>query len=139
MRFIFSVMRTNACISKLEGAVQSTLQMAIPRMAPEWPPDLVKAAVREESVPLLLRRMFALGIDVAAVDKAAPILLAELDAKCLSCTSGEVCDRDLTTNPDGLAWMNYCPNAILLRELSGIELRMGAGRSNEGTVYDANR
>jgi hypothetical protein len=96
--------------------VQSTLQTAT-----EWPPDLVRAAVREQSVPPLLRRMFALGIDTAAVSEALPILLAELDAKCVSCTSGEVCDRDLTTNPEDLAWTDYCPNAILLLALSGID------------------
>jgi len=105
----------------------------VPRMTPEWPPDLVEAIVHEQSIPahavlrapLLLRRMIVLGIDASAVEDAEPILLSDLDSACVNCTCGDVCDGDLTIDPDGRAWMDYWPNAVSLRALSGIgELRM---------------
>jgi hypothetical protein len=102
-------------------------------MTPEWPPDLVEAIVHQQSIPahavsraaLLLRRMIVLGIDPSAVEVAEPILLSDLDSACVNCTCGDVCDGDLTIDPDGRAWMDYCLNAVSLRALSGIgELRM---------------
>src|SRR6185295_18862135 len=63
---------------------------------------------------LLKRRLNALGVSRADVERIAPGLAQDLERTCGCCGEKSACRHDLTQDPDGTAWREYCPNAVSL-------------------------
>ena len=61
---------------------------------------------------LLKRRLHALGVSRADIERIAPGLARDLERTCGRCGEKSTCQHDLTQDPDGTAWRQYCPNAV---------------------------
>lgn len=66
---------------------------------------------------LLKRRLNALGVSRADVERIAPGLARDLERTCGCCGEKSACQHDLTQDPDGTAWREYCPNAVSLESV----------------------
>ena len=69
---------------------------------------------------LLHHRMTALSINPQAVERVEPELFANLATLCRGCNEPKLCKLDLAHNPNGVAWEEYCPNAVVLNALSAL-------------------
>jgi uncharacterized protein YjiS (DUF1127 family) len=67
-----------------------------------------------DSAELLYRRLAALGMTRAEVERIAPGLARDLERTCACCDHKHVCEVDLSSRPDATDWHDYCPNAIAL-------------------------
>lgn len=67
---------------------------------------------------LLYRRMKALELTQAAVERMAPGLMRDLQVSCCSCSAKARCKADLAANPAGTEWTSYCSNAVDLLSLA---------------------
>jgi len=56
----------------------------------------------------------SLGIMLAIV---IPTILATL---CRGCDEPKLCKLDLAHNPNGVAWEDYCPNAVVLNAMAAL-------------------
>jgi hypothetical protein len=65
---------------------------------------------------LLVRRMAALDLDLAAVARGEPGAFGDLRTLCAKCRCVDRCERDLQRDPGGP--MPYCPNGGLLNFLT---------------------
>jgi|ERR1043166_8214156 hypothetical protein len=63
---------------------------------------------------LLVRRMSALGVDSDTFARLEPALFGNLQALCSECGRPDLCRRNLRHDPAGVAWEDYCPNAVVL-------------------------
>lgn len=78
---------------------------------------------------LLLRRMHALNINVAALSDLDEVAMDELRTTCAACPVPAQCARDLAdefADPGWQEWRNYCPNApwlTVLRTLDALHAR----------------
>lgn len=70
---------------------------------------------------LLLQRMSTLGIDADSFARIEPALFGNLHTLCRECERPELCRHDLRRDPGGVAWEDYCPNAVVLNAVT--ELR----------------
>ena len=70
---------------------------------------------------LLRRRMATLGIDGDAFARAEPALFGNLQTLCRECEHPALCRHDLRHDSAGIAWEDYCPNAVVLNAVT--ELR----------------
>jgi len=70
---------------------------------------------------LLLRRMSILGVDAGTFARVEPALFGDLQMLCRECECPDLCRSDLRHNPAGVAWEDYCPNAVVLNAVT--ELR----------------
>jgi hypothetical protein len=66
----------------------------------------------------LYRRMADLRLDRAAIGRAQPDVLRDLQITCSLCESKARCIRDIACHAEFSAWSSYCPNNANLRELS---------------------
>ena len=64
----------------------------------------------------LVRRMTALGLDVAAVARSEPGAFGDLRSRCAACRCLDRCARDLQLGP--AVPLRYCPNDGLLNFLT---------------------
>jgi len=77
--------------------------------------ELKDLAVRgPHAADLLYRRMEALGLTVADVDRLTHGLMGSLERTCTLCSAKTECSRGLAGQPDDGAWAGYCPNAEAL-------------------------
>lgn len=76
-----------------------------------------EAAERE----LLVRRMSALDVDADTFARIEPALFGNLKTLCRECEHPDRCQHDLRRDPAGVAWEDYCPNAVVLNAVK--ELR----------------
>jgi len=70
---------------------------------------------------LLVRRMSALGVDADTFARVEPALFGNLNTLCGECEHPEQCRHDLRRDSAGVAWEDYCPNAVVLNAVA--ELR----------------
>lgn len=63
---------------------------------------------------LIAQRMTALGLDADAFARLEPALFGNLKTLCGECESPKRCRQDLRRDPLGIAWEDYCPNAVML-------------------------
>jgi hypothetical protein len=84
-----------------------------------------------QSHPVLLRRrMAALDIDPDKAARLEPELFRDLQALCRGCDQPKLCRHDLSQNPGGVAWEDYCPNAVVLNAISALRwFRSGGTQS----------
>lgn len=68
-----------------------------------------------QSSVLLHRRLAALGITGADLDRVAMGLGRDLARTCACCDHKKNCRDDLSARPDATGWHTYCPNAIALQ------------------------
>jgi uncharacterized protein YjiS (DUF1127 family) len=68
-----------------------------------------------DSAELLYRRLAALGITRADVERVAPGLARDLEHTCACCDQKSACQNDLNSRRDATDWHEYCPNAIALQ------------------------
>jgi hypothetical protein len=86
-------------------------------------------------VVLLRRQMSRLGIDADVVARLEPGLFGNLQTLCLECGQSKVCRHDLSHDPAGGAWDEYCPNAVVLNALSALRrFRANKARSARSTM-----
>jgi len=88
-----------------------------------WWRDLIAppAQHRLSNENLLLReRMTALSIDARSVERVEPALYADLATLCRGCDEPKLCKLDLAHNPNGVAWEDYCPNAVVLNAMAAL-------------------
>lgn len=65
----------------------------------------------------LPKMLAALGIDQAALAKAQPRLLRDMEQVCALCGKKRRCDRDIANGSVGDHYQEYCPNADTLVQL----------------------
>ena len=70
---------------------------------------------------LLVRRMSTLGVDADTFARVEPALFGNLGTLCGECDHPDRCRHDLRRDPAGIAWEDYCPNAVVLNAVA--ELR----------------
>lgn len=77
--------------------------------------------VRESHDPQNLPRMMAaIGIDEAALQRAHPTLLRDMERVCGLCTKTSKCRHELADGTAGVTYLYFCPNAA---ELTAINRR----------------
>jgi hypothetical protein len=64
------------------------------------------------------RRLAALELDRAEIQRREPQVLSDLRRVCTMCKSGRECRHDLAENPYDPGWREYCPNVVTLDALS---------------------
>jgi hypothetical protein len=76
---------------------------------------------------LLARRMEALGLDPYELALSDPALVRHLQKQCILCDNGQCCLQAFAREPRGAAlrddWRDYCPNALALELLVGLQSR----------------
>lgn len=75
------------------------------------------AAKRPDAADQLKQRLDALHLDGAALLRADPRVVRDLERVCTICGSKRRCERDLARHPDDPVWRTYCPNAHTLEAL----------------------
>lgn len=75
------------------------------------------AAKRPDAADQLKLRLEALHLDHAALSRADPMLVRDLERVCTVCGSKRRCTRDWLRHPDDSEWRRYCPNATTLESL----------------------
>ena len=79
---------------------------------------------------LLARRMEALGLDPHELALSDPALVRHLQKQCTLCDNRECCLQAFAREPRGAAlrddWRDYCPNALALDMLAGLQSRSKA-------------
>lgn len=75
---------------------------------------------------LLKRRLHALGVSRVDIERVASGLARDLERTCGRCGEKSTCEYDLTQDPDGIAWRQYCPNAISLESVRRMKGRFPA-------------
>lgn len=75
---------------------------------------------------LLRRRMAAMGLATADVERLAQGLMRDLQKTCTCCNEQSVCEKDLARQPDDPCWKDYCPNANSLEAIKGSKGRFPA-------------
>jgi uncharacterized protein YjiS (DUF1127 family) len=76
--------------------------------------------VRESHDPAQLPRlMAAIGIDEAALQRAQPALLRDMERVCSLCEATNLCRHELASGTAGVSYPYFCPNAEELREMCG--------------------
>ena len=70
---------------------------------------------------LLFRRMAALKIDRATIEKELPTVMQDLERLCSLCSDRARCIGDLERDKADPAWSLYCPNSATLGALRGQE------------------
>jgi hypothetical protein len=70
---------------------------------------------------LLHRRLTALGLARADVERTALGLMRDLERTCSCCDQKGVCEHDLAKRPDDPAWKAYCPNAVSIESVLGMK------------------
>jgi uncharacterized protein YjiS (DUF1127 family) len=75
--------------------------------------------VREAHDPVQLPRMMAaIGIDDAALRRAQPALMRDMERVCSLCGATSLCREELATGTAGVSYPYYCPNGGELKQLS---------------------
>jgi hypothetical protein len=76
---------------------------------------------------LLARRMVALGLDPYELTLSDPALVRHVQKQCTLCDNRECCLQAFAREPSGVAlrddWRDYCPNALALDMLVGLQSR----------------
>jgi hypothetical protein len=76
---------------------------------------------------LLERRMVGLGLDPYELAHSDPTLALHLQRQCTLCDNRECCLQAFAREPSGAAlkddWRDYCPNALALDMLVGLQSR----------------
>jgi hypothetical protein len=86
--------------------------------------DLLALSARDpSSSDLLYRRLEALGLHPAHIDRVAHGLRRDLEQSCSCCGDQATCATDLAKDPDGEGWKGYCPNANSLAAVVGTKGR----------------
>jgi hypothetical protein len=79
---------------------------------------------------LLARRMEALGLDPYELALSDPALVRHLQKQCTLCDNRECCLQAFAREPSGTGlrdnWRDYCPNALALDMLVGLQSRSKA-------------
>ena len=66
------------------------------------------------SAELLHRRMEALGVTHADIDRLSFGLIRDLERDCSCCSAKDECRADLVHQPESPGWTAYCANARTL-------------------------
>jgi hypothetical protein len=77
------------------------------------------AAKRPDAADQLKLRLEALNLDRAAMLRADPGVMRDLERVCTVCGSKRQCRRDWLCHPDDEVCRTYCPNASTLQALAG--------------------
>ena len=76
---------------------------------------------------LLARRMVALGLDPYELALSDPALVRHLQKQCTLCDNRECCLQAFARESNGAVlrdnWRDYCPNALALDMLVGLQSR----------------
>lgn len=85
--------------------------------------------VSESHDPVELPRMMAaIGIGEAALRRAQPALMREMERACSLCRSADLCSEELANGTAGVSYPYFCPNGECLKEVSAESaLRREAG------------
>lgn len=75
------------------------------------------AAEGPDAADALYRRMSMLRLDPVELGCTQPAVLGELQKLCTLCKSHKRCAADLIECPADSIWLDYCPNALTLREI----------------------
>ena len=100
---------------------------------------------------LLARRMVALGLDPYELALSDPALLRHLQKQCTLCDNRECCLQAFARESSGAVlrdnWRDYCPNALALDMLVGLQSRSRtmakyslstlANKKVQGDCYDS--
>ena len=79
------------------------------------------SSFRPDPISLLERRMEALSLNPDEVAHIEPLMVRELQQRCVKCKKPEQCALDLAdefADPGRQSWRDYCPNAAALAMLS---------------------
>jgi hypothetical protein len=76
-------------------------------LAGKWP----------DASALLSQRLNQLKLDPGRILDAEPQVMRDLQRVCSLCASKRKCKHYFATNPAGLAWRDFCPNAHTLGAL----------------------
>ena len=96
--------------------------------------------VRESHDPVQLPQMLeALRIDEAAVRRAEPAMLRDMQRVCSLCPSTDLCEYALAQGIASFAYPDFCPNADTLKGLARQRAcRLDGGRTG-ATAYSSSR
>jgi len=89
----------------------------------------LRAFVRcsRDDANLLARRMVALGLDPYELTLSDPALVRHVQKQCTLCDNRECCLQAFARESSGAAlrddWRDYCPNALALDMLVGLQSR----------------
>ena len=76
--------------------------------------------VQEAHDPVQLPRMMAaIGIDEAALRRAQPALLRDMERVCSLCEATNLCRHELDGGTAGVSYPYFCPNKEELTEMCG--------------------
>lgn len=76
--------------------------------------------VSEAHDPVQLPQMMAaIGIDEAALHRAQPGLLRDMERACSLCEAANLCRHEIASGTAGVSYVYFCPNAEDLKRLSG--------------------
>jgi hypothetical protein len=82
------------------------------------PEDVLERIVEHGGTPLELPRMLeALDLDPAAVKRAHPGVMRDLEVTCAGCGEQAHCHRDLDSGTAPDLYDAYCPNAVTIDAL----------------------
>jgi hypothetical protein len=79
------------------------------------------SSFRPDPISLLERRMEALSLNPGEVAHIEPLMVRELQQRCVKCKKPGQCALDLAdefADPGWQSWRDYCPNAATLTMLS---------------------
>ena len=82
-------------------------------------PDDLDELVRQgpHAADELPRMLKALGIDEAALARAEPLVLRDMERVCAMCHHKRQCDNDLAAGTAAANYENYCLNASTIEQL----------------------
>ncbi len=72
----------------------------------------------DREASLLGRRMVALGLAPEAVERTEIDIFFDLKRLCVRCECNDRCEADLDDRPADGRWVEYCPNALVLKALA---------------------
>jgi hypothetical protein len=76
--------------------------------------------VRHSHDPVEMGHMLAaIGVDEAALRRAQPLLMRDLERTCSLCTTVALCRHEIASGTAGVSYAYFCPNASELKALSG--------------------
>jgi hypothetical protein len=102
------------------GKIGSLMANALRRrQSPVTAPGDHLAGNGADAIPLR-RRMSSLGIDADKFAHIEPALFGDLQTLCAGCGHPRLCKYDLRHDPAGVAWEDYCPNAVMLNAITAL-------------------
>ncbi|KAB2913356.1 MAG: hypothetical protein F9K29_16530 [Hyphomicrobiaceae bacterium] len=109
--------------NRKQGGVGSVFAHTLTRWGSKRPRLEDVAPHSSRDADLLYRRMAALGLSVADVERVGRGIMQDLELTCTRCDVRNRCEGDFAAGAKLKAWKAYCPNTMSLDSLRRLKGR----------------